>query len=250
MITGAVNRLRRLRDHRGQLIRREWPAPALAAALGTDPDVEVAAQRLAAEHGLAPPVLEFDPQARFMLMPFVAGVALEADWLARKDRRAAMRELFVRLRSIAAPDLPGLDLVARVRELHTRLGQLRPEAAERWQASIESCLSTWQRGSGQGAQSAGDGEVLVHGDLIPQNVIVRPDGSLCLIDWEYAHRGHGDEDLAGLAPVDEAAPAAAQQLAEWSLQPTRLSDRRQLRRLLDGLWLELVAAHGSVDSRA
>jgi hypothetical protein len=50
--------------------------------------------------------------------------------------------------------------------------------------------------------------------------------------------------------VDEAAPAAAQQLAEWSLQPTRLSDRRQLRRLLDGLWLELVAAHGSVDSRA
>jgi aminoglycoside phosphotransferase (APT) family kinase protein len=161
-----------------------------------------------------------------------------------------MRELFVRLRSIAAPDLPGLDLVARVRELHTRLGQLRPEAAERWQASIESCLSKWQRGSGQGAQSAGDGEVLVHGDLIPQNVIVRPDGSLCLIDWEYAHRGHGDEDLAGLAPVDEAAPAAAQQLAEWSLQPTRLSDRRQLRRLLDGLWLELVAAHGSVDSRA
>jgi aminoglycoside phosphotransferase (APT) family kinase protein len=249
VISGAVNRLQRLRDHRGLLVRREWPAPALAAALGIDPDVEVAAQRLAAEHGLAPPVLEFDPQARFMLMPFVAGVALEADWLERADRRVAMRELFVRLRSIAAPELPGLDLVARVRELHTRLGQLRPEAAGRWQALLESCVSVWQRDGGQRARSADDAEVLVHGDLIPRNVIVRPDGSLCLIDWEYAHRGHGDEDLAGLAPGHEVAPAAAQQLLDWSLQPTRLSDRRQLRRLLDGLWLELVAAQGLEESR-
>lgn len=250
MIVGAVNRLQRLRDHRGLLIRREWAAPALAAALGIEPGVEVAAQRLAAEHGLAPPVLEFDPQARFMLMPFVDGVMLEADWLQRTDRCAAMRELLGGLRSIAAPALPRLDLVARVRELHARLRQLRPEAAGRWQESLETCLSTWQRAEGQGVHPVGDGEVLVHGDLIPQNVIVRPDGSLCLIDWEYAHRGHGDEDLAGLAPGDETAPWSARRLVEWSLQPARLADRRLLRRLLDGLWLELAAAHVPNDSRA
>lgn len=241
MIASRVNRLRRLRDGRGDLVRREWAPPAVARALGIDPVVEVAAQRLAAAHGLAPPVLEFDPQARCMLMPFIDGAPLEAEWAKLPERRAAMRDVLDRLRAIDATSLPSIDLSERVCELHERLARLDAAAGQRWQPQVERSLLEARRLASTPPRIAGD-RALVHGDLIPQNVIVRGDGSLCLIDWEYAHRGHGDEDLAGLAALGVIADTAVGEAAGWSLEPGNFPLRRQLRRLLDGLWLELASA--------
>jgi len=241
MIVSRVNRLQRLRDGRGDLVRREWAPPAVAAALGIDPAVEVAAQRLAAAHGLAPPVIDFDPQARCMLMPFIDGTPLEADWARLPARREAMREVLVRLRAIEAASLPGIDLTERVCALHERLARIDAAAGQRWQPQLERSLLDARRLASASTPAAGGG-VLVHGDLIPQNVIVRGDGSLCLIDWEYAHQGHGDEDLAGLAALSATADTVTAEVAGWSLEPGNFGVRRQLRRLLDGLWLELASA--------
>jgi aminoglycoside phosphotransferase len=48
------------------------------------------------------------------------------------------------------------------------------------------------------ATAAGDGQVLVHGDYGPQNVLLDP-GALeitAVLDWEWAHAGHPVEDIA------------------------------------------------------
>lgn len=222
----TVNRVSELRDVRGRLVRREWAPPHVARILGIDPDVEVDAQRLAAEQGIAPPVLQYDREGRFMIMPFVEGQRLETDWITRPARRVAMQELLARLRSIDASRLPRLDLPNRLRELHDRLASRSADHASSYGHEVAWCIERLE-------MIPDHGSVLVHGDLTPENVIVRPDGSLCLIDWEYAHRGHGDEDLAGLA-LD--APRAE----EWSLAPEEFAVRIRARRLLDGLWRALA----------
>lgn len=222
----TVNRVFEVQDARGRLVRREWAAPEIACELGIEPETEVAAQRLAAREGLAPVVLEYDRASRFFLMPFVDGVPLERDWITRPERRAAMQTLIARLRSIDASSLPTLDLSARLSELHERLARRAPERADVYQAELEACLAGL-------ANVTRGAEVLVHGDLIPENILVRDDGSLCLLDWEYAHRGQGDEDLAGLA-LEHA------ELGAWSLAPDDFECRVRARRLLNELWHALA----------
>lgn len=237
----GFNRLQLVRDARGELVRRVWPRPEIGGALGMAPEVEVAAQQLAAQHGLAPEVLEYDARNRAMLMPFVAGGSLEPDWFLRRERRAAVRDLLERLRQIPATNLPPLDLAQRLRELCDRLAARDREAADRRSTDVEQVLLLIEA-----VPRATESAVLVHGDLHPQNVIVRTDGSLCLLDWEYAHRGHGDEDLAGLATgvLPQHALAHSAELARWSLQPSSFDLRRRLRALLDAVWLDLAATGG------
>jgi aminoglycoside phosphotransferase (APT) family kinase protein len=249
MIGSALNRVRRVAQGGGWVVRREWAPPAVAAMLGIDPAAEVAAQQFAAVHGLAPPVLEFDLQAGFMLMPFVEGSRLETDWPRHSARRAAMHDLLQRLRALRRPPLPPLDLHVRARELYSRLARRAPSTAERWQQHFADYLHPAAASCGAPSPHVSPSPrvaeilqpVLVHGDLGPHNVLVRADGSLCLLDWEYAHSGHDDEDLAGLLAGLSRADAAAAGLEGWSVEPERLEDRLRLRRLLDGLWRELVA---------
>lgn len=224
----AINRVSEVQDARGRLVRREWAPPHIACELGINPDIEVEAQRFAAAIGLAPPIVEYDRVGRFMIMPFIDGVPLEGDWIERPARREAMHELIIRLRSIDATRLPTLDIEGRLRELHDRLARTAADRAARYRAQVDDCIA-------QLSTLSNSGTSLVHGDLTPENVIVRADGSLCLIDWEYAHCGHPDEDLAGLA-------IATSELSEWSFASLEFPIRVKARRLLDGLWRELAAS--------
>lgn len=245
----GLNRLRRIATSEGWEVERVWHPEALGE-LGADMHAEVAAQRLAAAHGLAPPVLGFDAEARRLRMPWIAGAPLEPDWPHRAVRRDAMAELLARLREVPAPGLPRLDLPHRVRQLHRRLAARDAARAAAFTADIEAAIDRWQRTlSSGGAEAAGRGEVcLVHGDLTPGNVLVRPDGSLLLLDWEYAHAGGPWDELAALcATFDAAAPGGATALADWvatvpAPDAARFGSTRQLRRLLDALWYALMAA--------
>ncbi len=224
----AINRVSEIQDARGRLVRREWAPLQIACELGINPDIEVEAQRFSAAIGLAPPIVEYDRERRFMIMSFIEGEPLESDWIERPARREAMYELIVRLRSIDATRLPTLDIGGRLRELHDRLGRTAADRAALYRAQIDDSID-------QMAALSTSGTSLVHGDLTPENVIVRTDGSLCLIDWEYAHCGHPDEDLAGLA-------ITTSELSEWSLAPLEFPIRLKARRLLDALWRELAAS--------
>lgn len=240
-MSDRVHRVQVVRDAQGIRVRREWATIEVCAVLGVDPSAEVAAQRLAAAHGLAPPVLEFDASRGVMWMPFVEGHALETDWVDRPPRLAAMRDLLERLQTIDAQSLPRIDPAERLAELFARLEKVDATGALQFAPAVKDALAA--AGAMTDSMTSGNqGGSLVHGDLSCDNVIVRSDGSLCLIDWEYAHRGRADEDLAGL--VASSLPSSAL-LASWSRAPRDFAVRVQIRRLLDAIWYALAARVGS-----
>ncbi len=235
----GLHRLRRIDGPDGPVLRREWH-PAAAELLGADFATEVAAQRLAAAQGLAPPVLDHDPEAGWLSMPWMEGQPLEPDWPQRPARAAAVSALLTRLRSVSAPGLPPLDLAARVSLLHRRLAQRDAVAAAGFEAELAAALPLWQRTSSASIEDAAGARRLVHGDLTPGNVLVRPDGSLLLLDWEYAHAGGAWDDLAALMAGEPRVPAA------WASSVPlagrgRFDAMLRLRRLLDALWHALRA---------
>jgi aminoglycoside phosphotransferase (APT) family kinase protein len=253
MIGSGLHRLRRIATPAGWQVERVWHPGALAE-LGADMHMEVAAQRLAAQHGLAPPVLGFDPVAGVMRMPWVEGVPLEVDWHRRDGRRAAMREILERLRGVAAGGLEALDLRERVRLLHRRLGARDAARATMHAPAVEQALAAWDAASSLGPQSGSQASsspaaeaapCLVHGDLTPGNILVREDGSLLLLDWEYAHAGGPWDDLAALCAAAEDDAFAGWASSVPVTEHARFAAMRGLRRTLDALWYDLAATLGA-----
>lgn len=243
MVGSGLNRLRRIATPGGWLVERSWH-PVVLAEFGADMHAEVAAQRLAAAQGLAPPVLEFDPAARVMRMPWVEGAALEADWADRAGRRAAMRELLGRLRTVPASALPALDLPQRLRWLHDRLAARDPRRAAHHGPAVEAAIGAWSAATDPARSPAVQDAApcLVHGDLTPGNILVRGDGSLLLLDWEYARAGGPWDDLAGLCAAADGEPFADWVEAVPIAARPRFAAERRLRRCLDALWYDLRAA--------
>lgn len=248
MIGSGFNRLRRIGTPEGWQVERCWHPDSLAE-FGVDMHAEVAAQRLAAQHGLAPPVLGFDPAARLMRMPWVEGAPLEPDWPQRAPRRAAMREVLERLRAVPATALAPLDLPARVRSLQGRLAARDGARAAAHAPAVQEALAAWRsasipaspRAAPSDPQDAGAAvPCLVHGDLTPGNVLVREDGSLLLLDWEYAHAGGPWDDLAALCAAAEGDPFIDWASCVPAVERARFEAMRGLRRSLDVLWYALA----------
>lgn len=71
-----------------------------------------------------------------------------------------------------------------VRELHDATVDFRPPGEPAWQVMVGAPTS---------------GEVVCHNDLAPLNTVLRPDGSLVLLDWDLAAPGPRVWDLAWAA---------------------------------------------------
>lgn len=252
--SGGHNRLTRSTHWWGERVRREWADAETARLLGVQIEVELAAQRLAASHGLAPSILRVDLPRRRYWMEYVPGKSLNEQWIEQPAERLRMWQLLERLRGIEAAELPEIDLADRALELHRHLVEIDPSRARARQAELAHTLAEWRDA---GCDRAPE-RCLVHGDLAPSNVRVSPAGKRSadkwwLMDWEYAHRGHPHEDLAGLIVGTESVSGRAANLHRWRgefLPPDALSDaewqalaaRVALRRLLDGLWSEVSSA--------
>jgi aminoglycoside phosphotransferase (APT) family kinase protein len=246
---GRVNRVYRVAHPAGDLVLREHATDEFAKSLGADPVVEVQAQRLAADAGLAPSVLHHDAVAGVVWMPFVPGHALENLWWRSAARRKAMRVTLEALRSVQpSADIPTLFLEDRIATLQERLFVADRSAARRLDADCDAARATLA--NYEWSQAAG--RCLVHSDLGPHNVLVNGDGSLMLLDWEYAHVGHVFEDFAGLqVAAGHDAAELRPLLLEWcAAQPAlddpagRLDALVMARRTLDAQWLALVEARG------
>jgi aminoglycoside phosphotransferase (APT) family kinase protein len=235
-VAPALNRVQRLNDDGCDIVRRHWVQQSVAQSLGADRLAEVAAQRIAAVRGLAPPVIAVDLQAGWMSMPFVAGARLESQWWQHESRVAAVLELLTVLRELPAAPLPVVHLADRAVRLHRELETIAPGLARRWDASLQGCFEEWQREPALALEAL---ECFVHGDLSTDNLLGTPEGGLVLLDFEYAHRGHRLEDLAGLV-VSGAVPT--DQWRDWlSAQDRPLFETLlRTRTLLDGLWTDLA----------
>lgn len=233
----TVNGRRRVRRH---------PLPSeQARLLGSDAETELVAHRLAVQAGLSPAIIEVEPSGRWLDMEAVVGRGLPDGWLETRTGCTQLLGVLAQLGTIGCEQLPTVCVSARCRQLHVSLAERDAPRARRTEARVRALA----------AQSVGtaDGLVadrLVHGDLHAQNVLVRPEtGRWCLLDWEYAHRGHALEDLAGvLADYPDQLTALEQgqgelavalREADWSISMNQLRTAVALRSLLNELWTDL-----------
>lgn len=238
------------------VVRRHWSSVARAAWLGASPDAELAAHRLGSEVGIAPRITAVDRVSRWMELEQVDGAPIVLDELLDSSSRSALVTLLERLRGLAAADVPRLDLASRVDELLDRLSRVDSSAWLMWQQQ-------WRvlRSGAEESDTAPTRACLVHGDLHSGNVLREADGRLLCIDWEYAHRGHPLEDLAGLLLASsrwqgewqDAQRASAPRPDWWpqdvfDAQGCRGHAERvrclgwwmDARRILDGVWMALA----------
>lgn len=233
----VLNRVQRLHEEGHDIVRRCWAERSIADILGSDRVAEVTAQRLVAAIGRAPPVLAVDFDAGWMSMPFVAGARIDALWWERGSSSKAVLDLLAALRLLPSAQLPMIHLADRARRLHRELEALSPQLAQRWDAPLTHCLNDWESEPSLAHEAL---DCFVHGDLSPENLLCTPDGHLVLLDFEYAHRGHRLEDLAGLVV---SCAVEASHWTNWvSVPEAALFDTLvRTRLLLDGLWVDLAS---------
>ncbi|MBU3671946.1 MAG: aminoglycoside phosphotransferase family protein [Sinobacteraceae bacterium] len=233
-----LNRIQRLSEGGCDIVRRHWVADVVAESLGADRLVELTAQRMAASSGLAPPVLAVDFEAGWMSMPFISGVQLGADWWHDESSAAPVLGLLEVLRALPAEQLPVVHLADRASSLQRRLAGLAPDVAQRWEQPLERCIREWGSEPGLAHREL---DCFVHGDVSTDNLLCQGDGRLVLLDFEYAHRGHRLEDLAGLVVSGAVEP---RRWMSWvpGQQHMLFATLVRTRTLLDGLWTDLARA--------
>ena len=221
-------------------VRRHALPDEEARLLGSDFETEISAQSLAAEADLAPRLLRVHRDERWFEMQEIDGALLSDNWLKSERDCSQLLGVLRRLRSISCDHLPTFSLATRCQQLHQRLSEFDAGRGRRMHSRVQAL-------SQENHLSA---DTLVHGDLHRQNVVVRiADSRWCLLDWEYAHRGHAWEDLAGVladhpGQLEELECGRGALAASWgdhdeSLPLADLRAAVALRSLMNELWTDL-----------
>ncbi|MBL8200256.1 MAG: phosphotransferase family protein [Chromatiales bacterium] len=191
-VTPVSRTWRVLADGRQAVLRVDEPA---ARRLGLNRAAEPAVLRAVAAAGLGPDCLAADPARGTLLTGWLPGRAWSAADLREPANLRRAAGLLRRVHDLPPPGpaagLPVLDLAAAVDRYATLAGPAASLPARRARAALARCLAA---DAGVAAPPC-----LCHGDPTPGNFIAAPDGSLWLIDWEYAGLGPPAFDLAGLA---------------------------------------------------
>ncbi|HEV2703651.1 MAG TPA: phosphotransferase [Steroidobacteraceae bacterium] len=200
-------------------------------------------QRLAADSGIAPPILHVDREAQAIVSQQIAGVPFSVVVSQPSSYEAALRSLagiLARLHSLPVPDLQ--DTQALEFAEGTWASQFQRAGFPVWARPLSNRLTRARE------SIALDGRrVLTHGDLNPTNVLW--DGTrVWLVDWDGAGLGHPYLDVASAADFlnlsDEAAIAvlAMQEQSELDTrQRETFKDCRDLSRIaFGGTFLRLI----------
>lgn len=232
---GITNRNYRLRwGGRDCVLRLPGKETAL---LGIDRRAELEATRAAADAGVGPEVLAFDPGLGCLVTAWIEAAPAA-------DVRAHVGELADLLRRIhAGPELPArfdsLGVGAAYARLVRERGGVVPETGEALLAAVARI-------------TFGREPVPCHNDLLGANVL--DDGQrLWIVDWDYAGMGDPYFDLAnlsvnnGFSEADEEALLAAY----WgACTPERLAALRLMRVVSDlreGMWGVLQGVISDLD---
>lgn len=153
-----------------------------------------AMSRIAGELGIAPRLLAADSEQGVLIFE-----ALDADWrwmkldqLAAKERFGALRLKLDQLHQAPLPEVSATryDAIARLHQLCERDAVPLP-AEMRW---FRQCAEiAWQA-----LRLSQPEPAFIHGDNIASNWMIKGDGALCLLDFDYAGAGDPWYDIATL----------------------------------------------------
>ena len=208
------------------------------------------AQRLVADHGLAPKILYVDDRAGVTICDKIAGVHMGGTVLAQPDVRAHALHSFAtslgRLHDIPASELPVFDTTA--------LQAIWDEQSRRpgfpdWAKSMGRHIA-----NGNAAMIEDDRRVFSHNDTNPANLLW--DGAkVWMIDWERAALSHPYLDLAifanfaNLSDEDALELLALQERGAINLnqRATFLALRNYARGILGAVFMRLIPDLTAID---
>lgn len=232
-----------------------------SAALGAHLAPEALAHTAAAAAGLAPTLVHVDAALGVLVSEWWPGKA----WRWRQARRgiAAFAALVARLHAIPVPaGLPELDPVKAARQLLAELhfaeeatNTLHRAAVRAMHSALDRAApnhldSSMQDSKRPHARAAPQLQVLVHSDPHAGNLLQAADGSLRLVDFEYAGRGAPVHDLAVFATSHDLSRPQRQALltayAEAGGCAITTSELAHACGVADALWLAWTArVHGA-----
>lgn len=209
-------------------VGQEIPQHGIARA------VERRCARLAAEAGLAPRILF--AEGDIMVTEYVDGEALHAGSAQTPELPSQIGKLLRQLHLIPMqPDMPIFCPVAASRRYLAALGDVALPVSR---ARLEACLAMLP---------SQPPRCLVHGDLIPENVI-RAGDRLVLVDWEYAGNGVPETDMAMVISNFSLTEAAAETFlgACAPFDPILLEQMRAAVIIREALWCLAQARIGGM----
>lgn len=204
---------------------------------------ELVAHRAAAAAGLAPTVLAAAADASWILMEFVDAQPWDEARLCSPFGVARLGTQLARLHALAAPvSLPAADLSAIARGYVQRIGQRDTRVALELAPLLRRLESL-----GVGTGGVGERRVLVHGDLMANNLLGE---APFLIDWEYAQAADPAWDLACLLSYYPRLQSSLDALLGCAgLDDPAGRERLQLQQerfdLLNRLWEQAYGARGA-----
>lgn len=177
--SGGINANFRVVTDRGEFVLRMAGIGGRAELLGVDRQRERLLHGLAADAGLAPPVLAAAVDGRWQVRPFVPGRHWSGDEFDSPRQIERLGERLRRLQSIVPPTLVPFDPLALLGRWCDVLVQHSPEERASLCAMLEGARAAIGR-----IDVSRRKPCLVHSDLHGENIV---DGDeLCFIDWEYA----------------------------------------------------------------
>ena len=230
-------------------------------ALGAQLATEALAHRAAASAGLAPTLVHVDAALGVLVSDWWPG----RPWRWRQARRGveAFAVLAARLHALPVPaGLPTLHPATAVRQLLAELSPLQ-ETDTLQQAAHRAMLNALESAATSGTTtvngdvaSTGSGAsamttpALIHSDPHAGNLLQGADGSLRLVDFEYAGAGEPVHDLAVFATShDLTGQARGDLLAAYATAGGRAISAQELQqacRVADALWLAwTLRVHGA-----
>lgn len=215
------------------------------AALGVDREIEAEAARRAAAAGIAPEVVASWPDAGMLVTAFVPG-----ETLTPATAGASLPALAAALRRVhEGAAFGGRFLAGEV--VSGYLAELDPRSLPaEWTDALRLLDGITEATA---ARLARDGLRPCHNDLLPGNFLRLPDGSVRLIDWEYAGSGDRFFDLGNFAvnlELDDSACEALLVTYFGVLRPADLAHLHLMRLasdLRESAWGFLQAAVSDLD---
>jgi aminoglycoside phosphotransferase (APT) family kinase protein len=219
-----------------RVLRVDKPA---AGVIAPNRSGESAVLQAIAGADIGPELIASDPTRGLQLVEYLPGQPLTDEDLTEQGRIVEVAQLLARLHALDTANRPGLPVLDL------------PEAAGRYARLVADSESSRdaafvERHAPELIASTG-ALALTHNDVHAANLIAGSDGSLRLIDWEYAALGPRGFELAAL--VEQAGlPSGSQRLLldayagdGYTIECEALLAWCELYRRVDRLWARAVA---------